>query len=58
MKVPALTELYNQMKDSPVAANLDDLWKRLGVETTNGRVVFREDAPLAAIRQAITKPLA
>jgi hypothetical protein len=57
VKVPALTELYNQMKDKPAATDLDQLWKRLGVESADGHVVFHADAPLAAIRQAITKPL-
>ena len=57
MKVPVLTDLYGQMKDKPVVTDLDQLWQRLGVEASGGSVVFHADAPLAAIRQAITKPL-
>jgi hypothetical protein len=56
VKVPVLTELYNKMKDAPVPTDLDQLWKRLGVEAVDGgSVVFHADAPLAAIRLAITK---
>jgi hypothetical protein len=58
VKVPVLTELYDQMKDKPVTTDLAQLWKRLGVETSGGGVTFHADAPLAAIRQAITKPIA
>jgi len=57
VKALVLTELYNQMKDKPVTTDLDQLWKRLGVEPVNSGVVFHADAPLAAIREAITKPL-
>jgi hypothetical protein len=57
VKVPVLAELYGQMKDKPVVTDLDQLWRRLGVEASGGSVVFHADAPLAAIRQAITKPL-
>jgi hypothetical protein len=58
VKVPVLTELYNQMKDKAVNADLDGLWKRLGVETGSGGIVFHADAPLAAIRRKITAPIA
>ena len=57
VNVPVLAELYGQMKDKPVVTDLAQLWQRLGVEASNGSVVFHADAPLAAIRQAITKPL-
>jgi hypothetical protein len=57
VKVPVMTELYNQMKDKPFAPDLDALWKRLGVESAEGRVKFHDDAPLAAVRKAITRPL-
>ena len=57
VKVAVLTELYGQMKDKPVTTDLDQLWKRLGVEASNGSVVFHPDAPLAAVRQSITKPV-
>jgi hypothetical protein len=34
--------------------DLRALWARLGVEDAGGRIQFRDDAPLAAIRKAIT----
>jgi hypothetical protein len=57
VQVPVLAGLYKQMKDTPVTTDLDQLWKRLGVEASNRSVVFHDDAPLAAIRHTITKPL-
>lgn len=45
-----LGELYAQMKDTPVRVDLEALWARLGVDGTR----LREDAPLAALRRAIT----
>jgi hypothetical protein len=55
VKVPVMTELYNQMKDKSYAPDLNDLWRRLGVELEQGRVKFHEDAPLDAVRKAITR---
>jgi hypothetical protein len=55
VKVPVMTELYGQMKDKPFAPDLTELWRRLGVELVEGSVRFREDAPLAAVRKAITR---
>lgn len=52
--VSVLTELYNQMKDAPVRTDLDHLWQELGVEMKGDEVIFREQAPLAAVRRAIT----
>jgi hypothetical protein len=54
--VPVLRELYEKMKDKASPADLDDLWKRLGVAGRGGEVTFDEKAPLAAIRRAITRP--
>lgn len=45
-----LSELYAQMKHTPRPVDLDTLWARLGVDGTR----LREDAPLAALRRAIT----
>lgn len=45
-----LAELHAQMKDEPVRVDLDALWARLGVDGTR----LRDDAPLAALRRAIT----
>jgi hypothetical protein len=55
VKVPVMTELYGQVKDKPYAPDLGDLWKRLGVEAVQGSVKFRDDAPLAQVRKAITR---
>jgi hypothetical protein len=52
--VPVLTELYTQLKDTPVAIDLTDLWRRLGISVVGSHVTLRPDAPLAAIRLAIT----
>src|ERR1700756_5558462 len=52
--VPVLRDLYEQMKATPVTVDLDGLWKKLGVEQVNGQVVFDDNAPLAAVRRAIT----
>lgn len=49
-----LTELYGRMKDTAVNPDLDALWQELGV-SKSGTVSMPGDAPLAAIRMAITK---
>jgi hypothetical protein len=51
-----LAQMYAQMKDKPVAPDLQDLWAQLGVVSDGGSVKLRDDAPLAAIRLAIMKP--
>jgi hypothetical protein len=56
--VPVLRELYSKMKDTPAPVDLDALWKELGVSRRAGQVIFSEDAPLAAVRKAITPPKA
>ena len=53
--VPVLMELYARMKDTPTKVDLNDLWRQLGVEVHEGKVRFRDDAPLAAVRAAITR---
>lgn len=55
VKVPVMTELYNQMKDKPFAPDLSELWRRLGVGLVEGHVKFQDDAPLAEVRKAITR---
>jgi len=50
-----LTDLYAKMKDSPAPVDLDHLWRQLGVVATGREISFREDAPLAAVRKAITE---
>ena len=54
--VPALRELYARMANDPMPVDLDALWKRLGVAVRGGRVVFDDDAPLAAVRKTMTRP--
>jgi hypothetical protein len=51
--VSVLTELYQQMKAKAVQCNLAGLWDNLGVESL-GEVSFNDQAPLAAVRRAIT----
>jgi hypothetical protein len=53
--VPALEELYDRMKATPISPDLDQLWKSLGVERRGETVVFDNSAPFAAIRRAITE---
>ncbi len=54
--VPVLRELYDRMKGAPAPVDLATLWKELGIGRRGGRVEFNGDAPLAAIRKAITQP--
>jgi hypothetical protein len=51
-----LEDLYAQMKDKPVPVDLPGLWKKLGVSLVDGKVVYDDKAPDAAIRTAITTP--
>lgn len=54
--VSVLTELYGKMGNRPMDVDLAALWKQLGIESDGRTVRFNEDAPLAAIRRAITSP--
>ena len=51
-----LEEMYAQMKDKPVAPDLDGLWTKLGVVSDGGSITLHDDAPLADIRRAIMQP--
>jgi hypothetical protein len=51
-----LAELYEKMGTKPDAADLDALWRDLGISLQDGRVTCDESAPLAPIRRAITAP--
>jgi hypothetical protein len=53
MKV--LGPLFERLARSAGAVDLPALWARLGVDDTKG-IRFRDDAPLAAVRKAITAP--
>ena len=49
-----LTDLYNRMKAKAVQTDLNDLWRKLGIQVKNNVVTFDDKAPLANIRKAIT----
>lgn len=51
-----IADLYKQMKATAVHTDLDDLWRRMGVQVKNGSVMLDDHAPLAEIRKAITAP--
>ena len=50
-----LHDLYAEMSTKPVEVNLPDLWKRLGIQDENRAVHFDDSAPLAKIRESITR---
>ena len=50
-----LVQLYDAMRDAPKPVDLTGLWKQLGVIRDGDGVRFDDHAPLAAIRQAITR---
>jgi hypothetical protein len=50
-----LAELYEQMGEHNWAPDLNAFWRQLGVSEINGRIVFDDNAPLAAVRRAITR---
>ncbi len=54
--VTVLSDLYAKMRAAPYAPDLDALWRDLGVSLQDRNVTFNDDAPLAAIRRAITAP--
>jgi hypothetical protein len=51
--VPVLAELYEKMKGSPSAADLAELWSKLGVHAGPEGAKFDDKAPWAAVRHAI-----
>jgi hypothetical protein len=51
-----LQDLYRDWKDKPVNMDLEKLWRNLGVEKKSASVLLLQDAPEAAIREAITRP--
>lgn len=52
-----LSDLYAAWKDRPVAMDLNQLWLELGVRMGSGGIEFDSHAPLASIREAITRTL-
>jgi hypothetical protein len=55
-RTTVLAGLYEKMKAAPAPVDLDQLWRELGVVANGRNITFRDDAPLAAIRRAITEP--
>lgn len=51
-----LTQLYAEMKSTPVTTDLQHLFKSLGVRARGGEIEFDDNAPLANIRRRITAP--
>jgi len=51
-----LSDLYMSWKDKAVEVNLASMWNELGVAADGRSVRLTEDAPLAAVRRAITAP--
>ena len=49
-----LQELYAQMSDKPHPVDLADVWRKLGIELKDNKVIFNDKAPEASIRRAIT----
>ncbi|MCB1386316.1 MAG: hypothetical protein KDJ80_10310 [Nitratireductor sp.] len=50
-----LTDAWKEMRANPYDPDLDRLWTELGVSLTAHEARFDDTAPLAAIRQAITR---
>lgn len=51
-----LSELYASMAQAPGDVELDELYAKLGVQRIDGEVFFDDEAPLAHVRRAITRP--
>jgi hypothetical protein len=51
--VPALTELYDRIKASPITPDLSAMWRDLGVRPSGDTVVFDQSAPQASIVRSI-----
>ena len=48
-----LLSLYEKVKDQPIQTDLPGLWRQLGIVRTGDTVTFDDNAPLAAVREAI-----
>jgi hypothetical protein len=53
--VNVLLELYDEMRAAPLPKEIDSLWANLGVTRQAGKIIYDDDAPLAAIRRALTQ---
>ncbi|HMY19319.1 MAG TPA: hypothetical protein PKA58_23510 [Polyangium sp.] len=54
-KTNVLMTEYEKRRAAPAPVDLEDLWSKLGIRIENGRVVFDENAPLAAVRRGIVR---
>lgn len=50
-----LTNLYSTWKDSPSPVDLEKMWNELGIRSGPDGIEFVSTAPLAAVRDAITR---
>lgn len=50
-----LEEMYRRWSGTAVPVDLDEMWKRLGVRQSGRGVEFDAKAPLAGVREAITR---
>jgi len=50
-----LEELYAQWSETPIYVDLPALWAQLGIAASQNTVRFDSNAPLAAVRAAITE---
>ena len=53
--VPVLRELYERMRAAPAPADLEALWKQLGIVRRGRQITFDDTAPLVPVRAAITR---
>jgi hypothetical protein len=51
-----LSDMYGQWKDKPVPVDLPKLWSDLGIVSGPDGIRLTSNAPLAKLREAITKP--
>jgi hypothetical protein len=51
-----LRDLYARMAEAPGDVDLDALYAELGVTKVDGEIVFDDEAPLAHVRRAMTRP--
>jgi hypothetical protein len=49
-----LRELYEEWARKQVRPRLDEIWTNLGIRHEETRISFDDEAPLAAVRRAIT----
>jgi hypothetical protein len=46
------------MRDKPASVDLAEMWQKLGIQRgPDGKITFNDKAPLASVREAITRPI-